>query len=92
MTTTTAPAARLTITGDDAREIRSHVNHYIRPVLGSQWVEVQSMRECQHGCKLHVRQRGAVRQYALLHYAGYGCILGRDETTRVVPVSVRTAA
>ncbi len=90
MTTNTAPAARLTITGDAAREIRSHVNHYIRP-LGGSWVEVQSMRECQHGCKLHVRQRGAVRQYALLHYAGYGCKLGRDEATRTVPVSVRPA-
>lgn len=89
MTTTTAP--RLTITGSDAREIDRHVRIYVRPErrCGS-FTEVQGMNECRHGCKLHVRQRGAVRQYALLHSATYGCALGRDEATRIVPVSVRT--
>lgn len=77
----------ITLTGRTAREIDQHVTVYVRP--RSWWSEVQGMSECAHGCKLHVRQRGAVRQYALLHSASYGCALGRDESTREVRVSVR---
>lgn len=83
---TTSP---IIITGSVAHELDRHVRTYVLRHAGTWWTEVQVMRECDHGCKLHVRRRGAVRQYALIHYTGYGCALGRDEATRIVPVSVR---
>ncbi|GHH57920.1 hypothetical protein [Lentzea cavernae] len=81
---------KIRIVADAAREIAQHVTTYVRPTSG--WSEVQVMRECRHGCKLHVRRRGAILQYALHHGAAYGCQLGRDEATRVVPVSVAPKA
>lgn len=89
MTSTTA-ARQIRIVGAEAREIAQHVATYVRPT--NSWSEVQVMRECRYGCKLHVRQRGAVRQYALHHSTVYGCQLGRDEATRMVPVSVAPKA
>lgn len=88
--TNTLAARRIRIIAADARDIARHVATYIRPT--NNWSEVQVMRECQHGCKLHVRRRGAVLQYALHHSATYGCQLGRDEATRIVPVSVAPKA
>lgn len=79
----------INIIGHAAREIDQHVRAYVQRHAGHWWTEVQGMRECNHGCKLYVRQRGAVRQYALIHSVSYGCVLGRDESTRTVPVSVR---
>lgn len=77
----------LVIAGSEAREVLRHVAAYVRP--GAGWSEVQAMAECDHGCKLHVRrdERGEL-VFALLHYAGYGCPLGREESTRLVPVEV----
>ncbi|MFJ5984368.1 hypothetical protein [Lentzea sp. NPDC092896] len=83
MQTTTA---KMRIVGAEAREINSHVTVYVKP--GQNWSEVQSMNECDHGCKLHVRSQGGVREYQLWHSVAYGCLLGRDESTRAVPVSV----
>lgn len=86
MTTT----RRIRIVATDARDIARHVATYVRPT--ATWSEVQVMRECKYGCKLHVRRRGAVLQYALHHSSIYGCQLGRDEATRVVPVSIAPKA
>jgi hypothetical protein len=87
MTNTTA---RIRITGAPAADIARHVRTYVRP--GFNWQEVQAMDECRHGCKLHVRKRGAVTQYALLHNGAYGCQQGRSEATHVVPVSIAPRA
>ncbi|WP_285647771.1 hypothetical protein [Lentzea sp. NBRC 102530] len=81
---------KIRIVSEVAREIAQHVRLYVRPT--GNWSEVQVMRECKHGCKLHVRRRGVVLQYALHHSAAYGCPLGHDESTRVVPVSVAPKA
>lgn len=83
MQTTTA---KIRIVGAEARDIHSHVIALVKP--GQAWSEVQSMGECGHGCKLHVRSQGGVREYQLWHSAVYGCPLGRDESTRAVPVSI----
>ena len=80
-------APKLTITGVDAQEIRSHVATYVKPKAGMGWTEVQVVRECDHGCKLHVRRRGCVNEYAVIHYRGYGCPLDVP-ATRIVPVKV----
>jgi hypothetical protein len=85
-----AQPRRIVISGHAAWDIDRHVTVYVKPYRS--WQEVQGMDECKHGCKLHVRQRGAIRQYALIHYSGYGCALGRDEATRTVPVSIRPAS
>ena len=77
--------AKLRITGREAADIASHARHVVRTHF---WTEIQGMRECNHGCKLHARKRGAVMQYALIHYSGYGCQLGRDEATAYVSVSI----
>lgn len=77
----------IVISGSEARELVGWVVTYVRP--GTGWSEVQVMRECGHGCKLHVRRDGRGEfVFALLHYAGYGCALGREESTRLVPVEV----
>lgn len=81
--------ARIVITGHDARDIADRVRTSGR--LRPWWTEVQCMDECEHGCKLYVRTRGAVTQYQLCHSTIYGCALGRDKATRDVPVSVRPA-
>ncbi|ACU39385.1 hypothetical protein [Actinosynnema mirum] len=87
-TLTTAP---IRIIGSAAADIARHVTTYVRPNRG--WAEVQVMRdECRYGCKLYVRRRGCVLQYALIHSCTYGCPLGCDPATRVVPVSVAPAA
>lgn len=78
--------AKICIVGAEAREIHAHVMTLVKP--GRNWAEVQTMRECDHGCKLHVRSLGGVREYQLWHSAAYGCRLGHDESTRAVPVSV----
>lgn len=83
MQTTTA---KIRIVGAEAREIHAHVTTLVKPCRN--WSEVQSMRECGYGCKLHVRSQGGVREYQLWHSVAYGCLLGRDESTRAVPVSV----
>ena len=77
---------KIRIVGTEAREITAHVNAHVKP--GRNWSEVQAMDECSHSCKLHVRSLGGVREYQLWHSAVYGCPLGRDESTRAVPVSV----
>lgn len=91
MTTT---IARIRITGDEATELARATRHALngRFASVSGWTEIQAMRECRHGCKLHARKRGAVTQYALLHNSGYGCQLGRSPETREVPVSVLPGA
>lgn len=67
-----APAVdSIRITGAEAREIRQHVAAYVRP--DAVWAEVQTMRECAHGCKLYVHKVGDALRFALMHYAGYGC-------------------
>lgn len=83
-------ATALRITGAEAASIARHVAIYVKP--GRNWVEVQAMRECGHGCKLHTRKQGAVTQYRLFHSATYGCALGRAPETREVPVSVAPSA
>lgn len=86
----TQTTARLVITGPMARELAEFVRIYVQPERrGGSWTEVQGMRECRHGCKLHVRQYGAVRQYALLHQSAYGCVLGEHTATRTIKVHVR---
>ncbi|ATE53618.1 hypothetical protein [Actinosynnema pretiosum] len=74
------------IVGREAAEITRHVVLFVRPTRS--WAEVQVMRECRYGCKLHVRREGEGLVYALLHSATYGCRLGQDEATRVVPVTL----
>jgi len=86
MTATQTTTAKIRIVGAEAREITAHVNTYVKP--GRIWSEVQSMGECDYGCKLHVRSQGGVREYQLWHSAVYGCLLGRDDSSRAVPVSV----
>ena len=84
---------RLIITGQTAREIKADTRTlaYLEPrKLG--WQEIRGMRQCAHGCKLHARRRGCVWEYALIHYGGYGCSLGRDKATAVVPAKVQVAA
>lgn len=76
----------LRITGPAAADITRRVAAYIRPRRS--WTEVQVMSECAHGCKLYARKNGCVTQFRLFHSATYGCRLGRDKSTREVPVSV----
>lgn len=89
--TATAKSPRIVIAGREAREISQHVHAYVlRHGVG--WHEVQGMRECAYGCKLYVRQRGAVLEYQLFHSTSYGCQLGKDDATRTARVSVRPKA
>lgn len=80
------PQKKIQIVWEQAKAIADHVRVYVKP--GRWWAEVQVMRECDHGCKLYVRRRGAVLQYGLFHSVTYGCPLGRDKETQFVPVSV----
>ncbi|ANZ35313.1 hypothetical protein BBK82_03660 [Lentzea guizhouensis] len=82
-------AKRIRIIGREAADIAHHVTVYVRPT--STWSEVQGMRECAHGCKLYVRRKGCVTQYALIHSEVYGCVLGRNLETKTVPVTVASA-
>lgn len=88
--TLTKTPTPIVITGAPARDIASHVRTYVRP--DRHWAEVQGMRECHHGCNLYVRRHGAVLTYRLVHSTSYGCALGSDPSTRVVPVHVRPAS
>lgn len=88
--TATSKGVRIVITGRSAQEITN--GPWGLPRLGKSWTEVQGMHECNHGCKLYGRRRGCVNEFMLMHSASYGCQLGRDETTRDVPVSIRPKA
>lgn len=82
--------AVLRITGHDAAEIARHTAVYVRPT--STWSEVEVMRQCNHGCKLYARKRGAITQYRLIHSSTYGCPLARHEATRELRVSIAPKA
>lgn len=73
---------RLRITGHLAADIRTY------RITGGQWTEVRMLDNCAYGCKLHARRVDGFVEYALIHSATYGCPLGRDMATAVVPVTV----
>lgn len=89
--TSTTVARRILIAGRTAADIAQHVRLYVKPTAGA-WHEVQSMRECDYGCKLYVTRRGCISQYQLIHNSTYGCRLGCNPATRTVPVSVAPKA
>lgn len=91
MTTTIAP---IRITGDEAAELARHTRFALADphAAPGTWTEIQTRRECDHGCKLHARRRGAVTQFRLFHSSTYGCALGRHPETRDQPVSVAPKA
>lgn len=80
---------QLVISGAEARDLIAWVVTYAAP--SSSWSEVRVMHECNHGCKLYVREN-ADRElvFQLTHSTLYGCPLGVDRDARSVPVKVDT--
>jgi hypothetical protein len=84
---------RVRISGPLAAEIKAATRDaatIVGPLRA--WTEIATTRDCGHdcgyGCKLFARTQGAVTTHRIIHSATYGCPLGRDAATRVVPVHI----
>lgn len=78
---------QLVISGAEARDIVAFTVTYVP--LSYSWSEVRVLNECEHGCKLYVRESSSGELvFQLNHSTLYGCALGRDRDRRSVPVKI----